>query len=348
MNVTAHTSTLLDTIETQRFGCELAGSPLYAALLKVVAEDVVAGGPCRHLLDPLADEPVGEAVLLRFLGAVHLAVLAGDAPDLAGHYPSVGGEPHGGLAAAFLVAVEANADVVADGLGRCVQTNEVGRSAALIGGYLTLAHGGLPLRIREVGSSAGLNLLADRYRYQMADGDGFGPTDSPLVFDDPWPFGRPDLDADLEVSDRRGCDPSPIDVTTDDGRQRLRSFVWPDQTDRLVRLDAALAVAQAHPPVIDTSDAVTWLGRELAQPVAGCTTVVSHSIVLQYLAPDDRAAMIAVVEGAGERASESAPLAWLRLEPGGDQAELRLTRWPGGTTRLLAKSSYHGPPVVWR
>lgn len=337
---------LLDTIETQRFGCELAGSPLYAEALSVVADDVAVQGPCGRLLDPFAATPLGDAVLLRFLGALHLAVLSGRASELAAHYPSAGGTPHDGLAGALVDAVEANTELIAAGLHQCVQTNEVGRSAALIGGYLTLAADGLPLWLREVGTSAGLNLLADRYRYE-AGGSAFGPADSPLVFHEPWFDRRPDLTAPLDVADRRGCDPAPIDVTREPDRLRLRSFVWPDQVERLTRLDAAIDVARRSPPAIDAADAVTWLQHELAERRRGVITVVAHSIMLQYLSPAERTTMIAAITEAGQRASAAAPVAWLRLEPGGDQAELHLTSWPGGETRLLATSAYHGPPVVW-
>ena len=62
----------------------------------------------------------------------------------------------------------------------------------------------------------------------------------------------------------------------------------------------------------------------------------------------EEAGLLDRLDAAGDAASPEAPLAWLRLEPGGDQAELRLTTWPGGATRVLATSAYHGPPVVWR
>jgi hypothetical protein len=155
---------LLDTIETQRLGCELAGSPLYSDVLAAVAADVDRGGVSARILDPMATAPFGDAVLLRFLAGLHRAVLDGRAPDLASHYPSVGGRPHAGLADAVLSAVEANVDDLATTLTGGVQTNEVGRSAALIGGLLELGRLELPLRLLEVGSSAGLNLNVDRYR----------------------------------------------------------------------------------------------------------------------------------------------------------------------------------------
>lgn len=76
-------------------------------------------------------------------------------------------------------------------------------------------------------------------------------------------------------------------------------------------------------------------------------TVVFHSIVMQYLDVDEKERLRGIFEEAGARASQTAPLARLALEPGGEVAELRLTTWPGGEERLLATSGYHGRPIHW-
>lgn len=340
---------LLQTIELQRHGCEMAGSPLYAQILEQVAEDVRMGGPVAALLAPYADRPVGDAVLLRLLGGVHRLVLAGRVPDLAAHYPSVGGRAGRRLGAAFTQVVEDHHRVLAADLQDGVQTNEVGRSAALLVGYLRLAERGLPLRVLEVGASAGLNLAFDRYRYTQGAWN-WGPGESPLVFEGPFVGSRPPvapgLQPEVQVAERIGCDPHPIDPTSAEGRLRLRSFVWPDQPHRRARLDAALEVAAAHPLAVEQADAVSWLGHRLAEAHPGRATVVTHSIVLQYLTPADRRSLVALIEAAGGRAEPSAPLAWLRMEPAGERAEVRLTTWPGATSRRLATSAYHGPPVA--
>ncbi|MBI2709630.1 MAG: DUF2332 domain-containing protein [Actinobacteria bacterium] len=334
-------------------------SPLYAAVLDAVLADVAAGGVCRALLEPHRGDPFGSALILRFLGAAHRLVLSGSAPDLAAHYPSAGGTPGAHLGTTFLATVSREAEAIAQGLHVPVQTNEPGRSAALLGGYLAVAgrRPRLPLRVLEVGASAGLNLRWDRFRYEAAP-SAFGPAESPVRFVEPFAGPPPHLPASVEVESRRGCDPNPIDATTEQGEQLLRSFVWPDQTDRLLRLAAAIEVARSVPAIVDRANAATWVAEQLEERRPGVATVVVHSVVLQYLDEPERARLRNTIVDAGHRATADAPLAWLTMEPAGDHAEVHLTVWParagrrpgagsGGEGRLLATSAYHGPPVRW-
>src|SRR5829696_8814290 len=130
---------LPEVLTHQRRACARIGSEMYAEIIDVVAADLAADGPCARLLRPHEDDPFGSALVLRFLGAVHWLVLADRAPGLAQHYPTAGGTPGPTLAADFLAAVEGLSDEVAARLPLPVQTNEVGRCAALVGGYVEAA-----------------------------------------------------------------------------------------------------------------------------------------------------------------------------------------------------------------
>jgi hypothetical protein len=279
---------------------------------------------------------------------VHRLVLEGRAPALARTYPSAGGHADPEAAwPAFLALVEERFDAIDAGLDRPVQTNEVGRAGALVGGFLEVARlTGLPLRVFEVGASAGLNLRWDHFFYE-ARGATWGWPRSPVRLcsynsDRALPF-----DVEARVVERACCAAAPIDATTEEGRLTLLSYVWPDQIHRLRLLRAALEVAAGVPVKLDRADAVVWTGEHW-RPRPGAATVLYHSIVMQYLPDDRRAAFKHLVRSrGGAEGTAEAPLAWLRFEPVGDEAAVRLTVWPGGVDHTLAWSGFHGQNVRW-
>jgi len=211
---------------------ELTASALYAAILVAASDDAAAGGPCWQVLQGHERDPFSTALALKFLGGVHRLVLEGKAPELAPFYPSVGGDANrGDPFPAFVTTVQQHIGELQKSLDLGVQTNEVGRSAALLPGFLAVANRwGLPLRIRELGTSAGLNLRWDHFRYDR-NGRGWGDPSSVVRFgDDVFETDAP-FDIGATVVDRRGCDRAPLDATTDEGRMRLMSYVWPDQPE---------------------------------------------------------------------------------------------------------------------
>jgi hypothetical protein len=285
-------------------------------------------------------DPGPSALALRLMGAVHRLVLRGDAPRLAAHYPSAGGEPHGPWPA-FLDALRDHADELRVLVEDPVQTNETARCAALLGGFLeTARRTGLPLRLLEVGASAGLNLRFDRYRYALGD-ERWGPAGSAVRLRSRLIGERPPLETALRVASRAGCDARPVDPRTGEGRLTLTSYVWADQLGRLERLRAALAIAAELDAPVERGRAASWTEARLAEADPGVVSVVFHSIVMQYLPAAERERF--------ERALRAAtgPLAWLRMEPAGGLTDVRLTLWPGGEERLLARAGYHGDPVEW-
>jgi hypothetical protein len=274
------------------------------------------------------------------MGAVHRFVLRGDAPELARHYPSAGGRPRRPWPA-FLDLLRDRRAELRELVASPVQTNEPARCAALLGGFLEVARASsLPLRLLEVGASAGLNLGFDRYRYELG-GERWGAADSPVAIRAGL-SGRPPLDTPVRISSRAGCDARPLDPRSADDRLTLASYVWPDQPERLERLRAALAVAAESGPAVESARAAEWTEARLAEDAPGVATVVFHSIVMQYLPAAERERF----ERAFERARGT--VAWLRMEPAGELTDVRLTLWPGGEERLLARAGYHGDPVVWQ
>jgi hypothetical protein len=267
------------------------------------------------------------------MGAVHRLVLTGRVAQLARHYPSTGGD--GDAEAAwplFRAALADHRDEIRALVARPCQTNEVGRCAALIGGFLEVAHRtGLPLRTLEIGASAGLNLNWDRYRYEAGTA-GWGDPGSPVRFTDVFDVSPP-LDCHAVVAERRGCDLNPIDPTSQEGSLTLRSFIWADQLDRFHRLEGAIEVARRAPMQVERIDALAFLRRELSTPRTGVATVVYHSVFMQYLDEPTRGEITSMIE--------DAQVAHLSMEPGDATFEVRLD----GV--LLGTAKAHGTGVRW-
>jgi len=340
-------SRLADLLRFQAGWCDRLGSPLYARLLEQSAADVTTGGPVGELLCGHESDAPGSVLALRLMGSVHRLVLEGELPALARYYPSAGGRADPEAAwPVFQRSVADHARALAVLLDRPVQTNEVGRSSALLGGFLLVARTGLPLRLLEVGASAALNLRWDLYRYESR-GQAWGDPESPVRLVDAFEERLPPLDIPVRIAERRGCDRHPVDLSSREGELTLVSYVWADQVERIALLRGAIALARRVPVAVDEASAADWVSAELNRPVGRVASVVFHSILMQYLPDDERERFVGEVEEAGRRATVDAPLAWLRMEPGVEGAEVRLTTWPGGDDRLIALSGFHGKPVRW-
>jgi hypothetical protein len=113
----------------------------------------------------------------------------------------------------------------------------------------------------------------------------------------------------------------------------------------LQQLSDVMEIAQRVPAPVDRCDAVEWLRVQLAEPRPGTATVVFHSVMMAYLTEEGRGGVRRVIEEAGSRATPEAPVAWLSMEAGADQAEIHLTIWPGAGKRLIARSDFQGRGV---
>ncbi|OBK37290.1 hypothetical protein A5658_04220 [Mycobacterium sp. 1245111.1] len=344
-------SRLLQTIEMQGQVCAAMGSAMYGDLLPLIGANVEADGIFARIFSGHENDSGRLALPLRLLGGLHLLALDGRAPALRGWYPSVGGDWNATAAWPDIEQTAAeHAEYLRATLDQPPQTNEVGRSAALVGGLLTLAgRFGVPVRLFEIGCSAGLNLRADHYRYSSSGGD-WGPAGSPVIIDDAWRGELPPC-ADLDIVERHGYDIAPLDATSAEGELTLLSYVWPDQQSRLDRLRGAISVARQVPATLhrrNATEAVAELG--LAD---GALTVLWHSIMWQYLSLPEQSTIEATIEQIGACARPESPFAHLTLEPHRRKPDadiefvVRARCWPGGDDRVLAACSPHGPPVVW-
>lgn len=288
-----------------------------------------------------------DSVPLRLAGGLHALVLTNRDQRLTAAYPP--NETDGfNLQQAIAAAFSTHAGFLLAWLKSPPQTNESARSAVLVAaGHMIAAYYSKPLRLLELGASAGLNLRWDRVAIKAA-GRWLGPDDADLVLEPDWRGTLP-KGANLAIFSRAGVDLNPLDATLAGDRLRLLSYIWPDQPDRLKRMHRAIELATVLPVKITRSDAIDWLEPRLAKPINGVVTTIFHTVAWQYFPPEVQARGKALIERAGQSATHAAPLVWLSMEADGvqDGAALTLRLWPGDRWFNLGRSDFHGRWITW-
>ena len=327
--------------------CERSGTPVTAAVVRALglALDSLTETGRRALGWPGDPRGSADSIALRLAGGMHALARRNVNERLARLYAGHLDEAEE-IVAEMLRRHDAE---LAAWLDSPPQTNETGRAAPIMAGLMLLAaEYRLPFELFELGASAGLNLNMDRFGFQLGEAQT-GDPGSPVQLSPIWEGGGP-VSADVQVIRRRGVDQNPLRVTDSSDRERLIAYCWPDQPERMARLQSALAIADLYPPPLEKGDAADfaerWLGE--ARP-EGVTRVLYHTIFWTYLPPQKQDRVRAALAQAGEAATIDRPLAWLRYELAGNGvAELHLQQWPGGRERHLATGHPHGSRIVWR
>jgi len=295
-------------------------------------------------------------VSLRFAGALHAAVLTGRDEALAAEYPDArpdwSMDRNWPLAQAVLVREEA---WVRDFMKSPPQTNETARSTGLACGFMWLAERSpQPFHMLELGASAGLNLNWDRFAYAHPAWGREGVA-GPLM---PTRIhGEPPKWREIAIASRAACDQNPLDVDKAQHRLRLRAYVWADQVARMERLNAAIELARETGVKVDRADAADWVATKLDGELPMGTSVIYHSVFLQYPPRDVRARIAQAIEAAGARTTEDRRLAWVRFEPesviggqaGSARYVLNVVTWSKGQREeiTLADVDPHGRTLNW-
>jgi hypothetical protein len=326
------------------------GSPFTSRVLTLLAERLDAGNPVIDRMRSWKGDITnrGASLPLRILGGLHALVLSEECPELVAVYPPVNGHPDDeALGAAIDIALQNHQATLMHWLDSAPQTNEVRRSSVIIAAahWLAAHYGTGDFVVSELGASAGLNLMWEKYRLDLACGV-FGPRNSTVRLDPEWRGFCPP-EANIKVRDRRGVDIAPLDAHNAEDALRLTSYLWPDQPWRIERARAAIDLCDIE---IDKQDASEWLTPRLAEPHPGAIHLVYHTIAWQYFDEATSEKCLAALEEAGARATPDAPLARLSVEGDnrkGEGAPIKLTTWPGGKTIILGRTDFHGRWIDW-
>ncbi len=336
-------------LDWQATHAEENGAPCTARIVRALAAAAKGDTAVAQRMTNWPGLTLKDAMPLRIAGGLHYLVLSGADDRLALVYR---GEitDQAEVDALVCSVVEAHDAALAPWLDGPPQTNEAGRSASIMAGLLWLA-GRVPAKFDmfELGASAGVNTMMDRYFYRLGETES-GPSNSPMQIMPEWRGASPPT-AEIDITAICGCDIGPIDLSDTDAALRLKSYVWPDAQERMQRIDAAIQLASERAPDVVQMDAGEFVREQLAKPQEpGTTRVMFHSIMWQYMPASTQSEITVAVIAAGEKASAEKPLAWIALEtdPATFRHELRVRYWPGGEEEVcLAHAHPHGAWVEW-
>ena len=346
-------------------------SPVYTLRFRISADDQHKRSPfnarlCAAIAESpdiaefLSSAPAEQQLPVLLLASVHSIVLAEPELELAAWYPTVSAAPRDDDAfPAFARLCQAREPEIRSLIAtRATQTNEVGRCSLFLPALDVLAAEVGTIGLADIGTSAGLNLQLDHYRYEYEPGGAVGGA-SPVTLRCSVRDGVPVPLAIPPIGARVGVDRSPIDLNDPDSVRWLMACVWPDQQDRFERLAAAIAVAADHPAEVIEGDAVGTLAAAIEHVGRDAHPTVLNSWVLNYLTPDERLAYVAELDRIGAERD----ISWLFLESPGLArglpvpaeiersflSHLVLARWRGGLRSIvhLAECHPHGYWLRW-
>lgn len=319
------------------------------SMLALMQSDTAIGRRIASWQGPV----LGDALPLRVCGGLHHLHLTGAESRLAAIYDgTISAQPE---IDAIICAIAACHDAaLLPWLGGPPQTNEAGRSASFMAGLKWLSNiVGPNFELNELGASAGINTMMERYRYNLG-GVTAGPENAPMQIKPEW-RGAPPPDHPVNIISIQGCDQDPVDLSDPAAAMRIKAYVWPEIPERMARMDAAIKLATLSPPNLVQMDAADWTDQRLAAPhPAGVTRVFHHSIVWQYIPENRQRRITAAIEAAGSKATPAQPIAWMALETNRKtfRHELTIRVWTGsgeyGECHLLGKAHAHGAWVDWR
>jgi hypothetical protein len=234
---------------------------------------------------------------------------------------------------------------------RTVQTNEVRRCTLWLPAFSVAAErtGSRPLALLEVGASAGLNLLWDKYGYHYSDGMKRGDLNAPLQLECeirgkplPVPETLP------RIASRTGIDLYPVDVSDYDAVRWVEALVWVEQPERLERLRQAVSIAREQPPPIIQGNALEMLPEVVMKIPADSPLCLYHSFTINQFSQEMRDQFTQLIAAEAQQREHLVRLSIEWLSATGP--ELRMMHYHNSILvedALLANVDHHGRWIEW-
>ncbi|MDV2685975.1 DUF2332 domain-containing protein [Alkalihalophilus lindianensis] len=325
---------------------ECAGrSVLYETLSKEIAKDEALLTLCSHAR---AGQPVPNLLF----GAVHYLLLSGEKDVLADYYPSLVAQPKRTKEAfiPFKTFCENHKEQIQTLLQtKLVQTNEVRRCSYLYPSFSAIYEKAKrPLALIEIGTSAGLQLLWDYYRYSYEETEEFGNLNSPVhIHSQVKGENVPALLKDRpQIEARYGIDLHINDLTNEDDYLWLKALIWPEQHTRRALFDAAaMCVAENKESLhLIEGDGVELLPSIVADISDDAAICVFHTHVANQMPQEVKQRLQVTIKEIGQRRDI------YHLYNNMSDGDLHLDSYQNGTfqSERVAETDGHGEWFSWK
>ncbi len=322
-------------------------SPLYFDLAIGVADDDLMLELVNHALP-------GQPKPNLLFAAVHYLLLKepDSAPDLARYYGSIMSSPLQDRLSypRFRKYVMEHKDEVRQIIqSRMVQTNEVRRAAYLYLAHLEVSHRleSAPLAVCEIGTSAGLLLLFDRYNYDFGNGVSVSKGASLTIASELRGERRPRFEqTPSPIVARIGNDLKIIDVRDASDALWLRALIWPEHSERVAMQLKAVEMAAEIAIEFKEGDGVAILEDLLADLTPGLPVMLFHCHTANQLSPEQWQNFLAKIA----EESKSRTIFHVLCEFLGRSPELHLSEYRSGSVvseTHLANCDAHGKWIEW-
>ncbi|QQE77197.1 DUF2332 domain-containing protein [Alicyclobacillus sp. SO9] len=273
-------------------------SPLYEFLSQQISED-------GDLLALSSFCSSGQPVPNLFLGSVHYLLLLGVKHELGEYYASLAKNPRS-PEGSFLpfkdFCLQHGSEIIKILQSRRVQTNEVRRCTYLYPSFCSIYEKvKRPLALVELGTSAGLQLLWDKYNYSYGTEETYGDMDSSVHLSAKLRNGTlPRLPkTSPPVVSRIGIDLHVVDLSKEDEYIWLKALIWPEHADRMECFENAADCFQSQSAELIEGDAISLLPRVAGQSPDESVLCIFHTHVANQFSEAQKAKLLDTVRHIG-------------------------------------------------
>jgi hypothetical protein len=276
-------------------------SELYEFLSLKISED-------DELLELCFKAQNGQPVPNLLFGAVHYLLLKGKEHQLKEYYPSVTKPPRKIDDETFVCFKDFcnvySEEIVPILKNKLVQTNEVRRCAYLYP-IFSLIYSKLekPLSLIEIGTSAGLQLLWDKYSYSYGTDEIYGDKNSSVhITSELKGKNIPSfLPKSPPVASKIGLDLHISDLRNSEDYLWLKSLIWTEHQERLDLFESAARCFKENPVELIEGDGVTLLADVVETLPKDTAICIFHTHVANQIPEDSKYELLEKIKKIGSK-----------------------------------------------